>query len=151
SSFDRFTPDGQSFLLVASLPDGERELRLIHLFEPKKVQRRWALDKEGEVEYRLSPDGRRIALLGQGEVRVYDMESDEPVVLRPLNGQVIRGAGYGQSPSFVWAPNSRHLLLTSGERKSFWVWDTERRPLPIIDGTISDTYLAADGSDGRVL
>jgi serine/threonine protein kinase/WD40 repeat protein/tetratricopeptide (TPR) repeat protein len=148
---EHFSPDGRSFLFLAQIPDGGRELRLIRLAEPKKVHRAWALDKEGPVEFRFSPDGQRIALAVPGEARVYDLDGEAPVVLRPLAGQLVPGRGFGEPESIRWAPDSRHLLLVNAERKAFWVWDTERLEPSALDGTITDVWLAADGSEGRVL
>jgi Tol biopolymer transport system component len=90
---------------------------------------------------RLSPDGRKLAFLLDGvDVAVYDLERDTTTRLTSTR----------QAKSFVWAPDSRHIVFESS-MSLFWMrTDGSGETQQLLGGTNSPRPWSVS-SDGRRL
>jgi WD40 repeat protein len=96
----RFSPDGR--LLVVRRLEPRPEFRVYRVGEEKPV---CVLDNPGEVDtFEVRPDGRELALVHAGLVRLYELPS----------GRLTRSLRAGRAPGLAYDPDSRQAALFGG-------------------------------------
>jgi serine/threonine-protein kinase len=92
---------------------------------------------------RVSPDGRRLAFIDNGDIYIHDLERDTT--------NRLTFSGHTNSP--VWAPDGKHLIFQSASNRSLIHWarsDGSADPQVLLERANSSTPWSLS-RDGRLL
>lgn len=143
------------FAAVALVPDGKTLIAGVRIWDIETGRQRAELQLNRKSSFRLAPDGKTIAVGGEGQVILWDLETDRQIQILTMPEET----GKARIDWMAFSPDGRILATgtagrqrRAGPKPPVILWDWRgAKPLATLEGHVGGLTAVAFSQDGRML